>query len=180
MRRKILTALLLALLANVTTNSWSADSNSQQQPFPQFSDPVPAADNSQPGYMDNARELVMRALSMLGVNYKFGGSTPSAGFDCSGLVDHVFREVSGLILPRRSEAMSKVGDKVDKDVLQPGDLVFFNTRNKHPYSHVGIYIGDDRFVHAPSRGGQVEISNLDSRYWQKHYSGARRVTPPTP
>lgn len=126
------------------------------------------------GYFDRARELALQALALIGVNYKYGGNTPDGGFDCSGLVSHVFREVTGLVLPRDSRAMSKVGDNVNKTELQPGDLVFFNTR-RQPFSHVGIYIGDERFVHAPSAGREVEISNFHSSYWQKRYNGARRV-----
>ncbi len=126
------------------------------------------------GYFDRARELVIHALALIGVNYKYGGGSPDNGFDCSGLVSHVFQEVIGLALPRNSRAMSRVGEKVDETELQPGDLVFFNTRRR-PFSHVGIYIGDARFVHAPSRGRDVEVSNLRSRYWNKRYNGARRV-----
>ena len=126
------------------------------------------------GYLDRARELAIQALALIGVNYKYGGNAPDGGFDCSGLVSHVFREVTGLVLPRDSQAMSKVGDKINKTELQPGDLVFFNTR-RHPFSHVGIYIGEQRFVHAPSGGREVEISDLHSDYWQKRYNGARRV-----
>ena len=127
------------------------------------------------GYFDSARELVIRTLALIGINYKYGGGSPDSGFDCSGLVSHVFQEVFGLTLPRDSQAMSKVGEKVDKTELQPGDLVFFNTRRR-PFSHVGIYIGEERFVHAPSRGRDVEVSNLHSRYWNKRYNGARRVS----
>ncbi len=126
------------------------------------------------GYFERARELVIRALALIGVNYKYGGGSPDGGFDCSGLVSHVFREVIGLTLPRDSQAMSRVGEKVDKTELQPGDLVFFNTRRR-PFSHVGIYIGEERFVHAPSRGRDVEVSNLHSRYWNTRFNGARRV-----
>lgn len=127
-------------------------------------------------YLDSAGELVIQALALIGVNYKYGGGSPDSGFDCSGLVSHVFREVAGIVLPRNSRAMSKVGENVGKSDLQPGDLVFFNTLRR-PFSHVGIYIGEQRFVHAPSRGGEVEVSDLHSRYWQKHYNGARRVKP---
>ena len=126
------------------------------------------------GYFDRARELVIHALALIGVNYKYGGGSPDSGFDCSGLVNHVFQEVIGLTLPRDSQAMSRVGEKVDKTELQPGDLVFFNTRRR-PFSHVGIYIGEERFVHAPSRGRDVEVSNLHSRYWNTRFNGARRV-----
>ena len=127
------------------------------------------------GYFERARELVINALALIGVNYKFGGRSPDDGFDCSGLVAHVFREAVGLVLPRDSQSMSKVGDKVDKAELQPGDLVFFNTR-RQPYSHVGIYIGEQRFVHAPSGGRNVEVVNMGDRYWQQRYNGARRVS----
>jgi len=126
------------------------------------------------GYFDRAHELVVHTLALIGVNYKYGGGSPDSGFDCSGLVSHVFQEVIGLTLPRNSQAMSRVGKKVEKTNLQPGDLVFFNTRRR-PFSHVGIYIGEERFVHAPSRGRDVEVSNLHSRYWNKRYNGARRV-----
>jgi cell wall-associated NlpC family hydrolase len=135
---------------------------------------APAASAPGSSYLDSARELVIQALALIGVNYKYGGGSPDSGFDCSGLVSHVFREVAGIVLPRDSRAMSKVGEKVGKSDLQPGDLVFFDTLRR-PFSHVGIYIGGQRFVHAPSRGGEVEVSDLHSRYWQKHYNGARRV-----
>jgi cell wall-associated NlpC family hydrolase len=86
----------------------------------------------------------------------------------------VFQQVAGMVLPRNSQSMSKVGEKIDKIDLQPGDLVFFNTR-RQPNSHVGIYIGDERFVHAPSRGGEVEISDMQESYWKKRFNGARRL-----
>ena len=127
------------------------------------------------GYFERARELVINALALIGVHYKFGGRTPDDGFDCSGLVAHVFREAIGLVLPRDSQAMSKVGNKIDQGELQPGDLVFFNTR-RQPFSHVGIYIGEHRFVHAPSRGRNVEVVDMSERYWQQRYNGARRVS----
>ncbi|HWP86285.1 MAG TPA: C40 family peptidase, partial [Burkholderiales bacterium] len=118
--------------------------------------------------------VTIQALSFLGVNFKWGSSNPERGFDCSGLVTHVFQQVAGMVLPRNSQSMSKVGEKIDKVDLQPGDLVFFNTR-RQPNSHVGIYIGDERFVHAPSRGGEVEISDMQEGYWKKRFNGARRL-----
>ncbi len=136
-----------------------------------------AAANTLPkGYFDRAGELVIHALSLIGVKYKWGGNDPDAGLDCSGLVSHVFNEVTGMILPRDSRSMSKVGAPVDKTDLQPGDLVFFNTLRK-PFSHVGIYIGEDRFVHAPRRGREVEVSELRDGYWKKRFNGARRLLP---
>ena len=133
-----------------------------------------ARDQASDNYLSRAREVTIQALSFLGVNYKWGSSNPERGFDCSGLVTHVFQQVAGLVLPRNSQSMSKVGEKIDKLDLQPGDLVFFNTR-RQPNSHVGIYIGDERFVHAPSRGGEVEISDMQESYWKKRFNGARRL-----
>src|SRR4051812_1101857 len=134
----------------------------------------PSDQSSNPGYLQRARDITAQALSFLGVNYKWGSSSPERGFDCSGLVMHVFQQVTGLVLPRNSQSMSKVGEKIDKTDLQPGDLVFFNTRRR-PNSHVGIYIGDEQFVHAPGRGGEVEISDMQESYWKKRFTGARRM-----
>ncbi|MGH8618885.1 MAG: C40 family peptidase [Burkholderiales bacterium] len=148
-------------------------------PCPAWADevaPVPEP-TSAPGYLDRARELVVQALSLIGVRYKFGGNSPDSGLDCSGFVNYVFRQAEGKQLPRDAVAMSKVGDKVDAPDLQPGDLVFFNTRRR-PYSHVGIYVGEQRFIHAPSRGREVEVVDMTDRYWRTRYNGARRVSPP--
>jgi cell wall-associated NlpC family hydrolase len=125
-------------------------------------------------YLSRARELVIQALGLLGVTYRYGGDSPDTGFDCSGLVRHVFGEAAGLTLPHNARGMSRVGGKIARDELQPGDLVFFNTL-RQPYSHVGIYVGEQRFIHAPSRGGEVEIVNMADPYWQNRYNGARRV-----
>jgi cell wall-associated NlpC family hydrolase len=127
------------------------------------------------GYLARASELAVHALALIGINYKYGSNSPEKGFDCSGLVSHVFQEVAGVVLPRNSQSLAKVGAKVEPTELQPGDLVFFNTRRR-AFSHVGIYIGDARFVHAPSRGGEVEISDMHGRYWKTRYNGARRVS----
>ena len=127
------------------------------------------------GYLERAGDLAIHALALIGVNYKYGSNSPERGFDCSGLVSHVFKEVAGILLPRNSQSMSKVGEQVEKSELQPGDLVFFNTRHR-AFSHVGIYIGEARFVHAPSRGREVEVTDMRDGYWQKRYNGARRVS----
>jgi len=121
-----------------------------------------------------AQDVALYALGLIGVNYKFGGNSPETGLDCSGLVWHVFQEVTGVSLPRTAREMSSLGAKVTIADLKPGDLVFFNTR-RFAFSHVGIYLGDNRFVHAPSRGSDVRIASLDQSYWQKHFNGARRV-----
>ena len=119
-------------------------------------------------------EVVFRALSLLGVRYQFGGNSPDTGLDCSGLVRLVFHETLGLPLPRRSEEISRVGGSIATTELQPGDLVFFNTLRR-AFSHVGIYIGNNQFVHAPSSGGSIRVENLGSDYWVRRFDGARRV-----
>lgn len=121
-----------------------------------------------------ARELALHALSQIGVPYRYGGSSPDIGFDCSGLVNYVYSRGVGMALPRNTQAMSEYGSSVSADELQPGDLVFFDTMRK-PYSHVGIYVGEQRFIHAPTTGGAVELVDMRVRYWQSRYSGARRL-----
>jgi len=124
--------------------------------------------------LQRAQDLVLYAFSLIGVDYKFGGSTPDSGLDCSGLVRYVFQEVTGVTLPRTAQELSRLGKKVDPRDLKPGDLVFFNTR-RFAFSHVGIFLGDGRFIHAPSRGREVEIVAFDGPYWKRRFDGARRL-----
>jgi hypothetical protein len=122
----------------------------------------------------SAQDLTAFALGLLGVDYKYGGETPESGLDCSGLVRYVFQQVTGVTLPRTARELSRIGDKVALSDLEPGDLVFFNTR-RFAFSHVGIYLGGNRFIHAPARGREVEIAEIDRSFWQKHFNGARRL-----
>ena len=122
-------------------------------------------------------DVLLRSMSFLGLPYKYGGGTPETGFDCSGLVRWVFGEVLGINMPRRAEEISRVGTAVSIDQLKPGDLVFYNTLRR-TFSHVGIYLGNNRFIHAPSSGGGVRIEDLTTPYWTQRFSGARRITPP--
>ena len=126
------------------------------------------------GVLGHAQEFALRALSFIGVRYKWGGNSPDTGFDCSGLIRYVYSQITGQAQPRNANDLSQVGETVDRTELQPGDLVFFNTLRK-PFSHVGIYLGESRFLHAPSRGGSVEIVDMSQRYWQSRYNGARRL-----
>jgi len=120
-------------------------------------------------------DIPMYAVSLVGTPYRPGGSDPQQGLDCSGFVNHVFRQTAGLQLPRESQAISQIGLELDPAELQPGDLVFFNTLDR-PFSHVGIYLGDNRFVHAASsRSSGVMLSSLSDRYWSLRFEGARRV-----
>jgi cell wall-associated NlpC family hydrolase len=125
-------------------------------------------------FTDRAASLAIEAMSLVGIHYKLGGSSPEHGLDCSGLVRYVFREANGTELPRTSSEISRVGEKVDKKDLQPGDLVFFNTLRR-AFSHVGIYLGDNKFIHAPSSGGAVRVDSMDLDYWKARFNGARRI-----
>jgi cell wall-associated NlpC family hydrolase len=122
-----------------------------------------------------AQDLVFRALSLVGVNYRRGGDSPQTGLDCSGLVRLVFHDVLGMDLPHRAEAISHFGQKIGKEQLQPGDLIFFNTLQRG-FSHVGIYLGDGQFVHAPSSGGEVRVEDMNQPYWLRRFNGARRIS----
>jgi cell wall-associated NlpC family hydrolase len=128
---------------------------------------------------NRASELVLNAMGMIGIRYKYGGNTPENGLDCSGLVRYVFKEAWGKDLPRTAKEMSRVGQKVDTKDLQPGDLVFYNTLRRG-FSHVGIYLGDNKFIHSPSTGGEVRIESMDISYWKKRFNGARRISAPAP
>ncbi|SUA89059.1 C40 family peptidase [Pandoraea pulmonicola] len=123
---------------------------------------------------DKASDVVLGALNYIGVRYKYGGNTPDSGLDCSGFVRYVFQDTLNFMLPRRSEEMSQVGERIAKTDLKPGDLVFFNTMRRS-FSHVGIYIGGDKFVHAPATGGKIRVEDLRESYWSARYNGARRV-----
>ena len=125
-------------------------------------------------YTDAAGQLVDEALSYLGIRYRFGGTSPATGLDCSGLVLNVFRNAVGLDLPRTAREMANLGDKIGRQDLKPGDLVFFNTMRR-TFSHVGIYLGDGKFVHAPSSGGKVRVESIATRYWAQRFTGARRL-----
>ena len=120
--------------------------------------------------------LTKHALTQLGIDYRYGGDAPDEGFDCSGLIYYSAQESLGLRLPRRSADMARVGQKIDRQQLALGDLVFFNTLGNR-YSHVGIYLGNQLFVHAPSSGGEVRVENMGKRYWASRYTGARRIDP---
>jgi cell wall-associated NlpC family hydrolase len=147
-----------------------------------FSQPVHADDEATTqeaavkplSFVDRTSRMAIEALSLIGIHYKRGGNNPEHGLDCSGLVRYVFKESNGKELPRTSAEISKVGERVEKEDLQPGDLVFFKTL-KHAFSHVGIYLGDNKFVHAPAAGGKVRIESMDLQYWKKRFNGARRI-----
>lgn len=133
-----------------------------------------------PNFVDHSvgrEEISIQAMSLVGVPYRWGGNTPEAGFDCSGLVRYVVDRAASVNLPRTTADMSTRGESVEPDEVAPGDLIFFNTTGR-PHSHVGIYVGKLRFVNAPSTGGTVRLDYLTNPYWAKRFDGIRRVAPP--
>lgn len=124
---------------------------------------------------DKASELVFTAIGFLGVPYRRGGSSVETGFDCSGFVKAMYEQTVGLILPRRAEQQAASTQKIERADLQPGDLVFFNTMRR-AFSHVGIYVGDGKFIHSPKPGAEVRVEDMGISYWATRFDGARRVT----
>ena len=125
---------------------------------------------------NRASELVVNAMGFLGVPYRRGGSTVESGFDCSGFVRAMYQQTVGLVLPRKAEQQAAATEKIEKRDLAPGDLVFFNTMRR-TFSHVGIYIGDGKFIHSPKPGSEVRVENMAESYWSRRFDGARRVAP---
>ncbi|MHB9118421.1 MAG: C40 family peptidase [Burkholderiales bacterium] len=120
------------------------------------------------------REVVMYAFGLINTDYRFGGSNPESGLDCSGMVSYIFENAVGLKLPHNAAQIAELGRDIDMDDLQPGDLVFFNTEHRS-FSHVGIYIGNNRFIHAPSSNGKIKISSLKNSYYAHHLEAARSL-----
>ena len=160
--------LCCVLALSLCVSAWSADTPAAE--------PATALGKLH-DFTNHASDLALHAMSMLGIRYKYGGNTPENGLDCSGLVRYVFKQAWGADLPRTSHEISQVGQRVDKQDLRPGDLVFYNTLRRG-FSHVGIYLGEDKFIHSPSAGGEVRIESMDLGYWKKRFNGARRMADP--
>ena len=160
--KKLLPILLLLLC--------SACGTTQRE----FSAPRPGSVGPQ---NDAMNDLAIYAMSLADTPYRYGGNSPVDGFDCSGFVRYVFEKSLEWKLPRTTQEMSRMGEQLEEDQLRPGDLVFFNTQ-QHPYSHVGIYVGDNRFVHAPKSGKSITVANMREHYWRVRYDGARRIRQP--
>ncbi len=126
----------------------------------------------------DATVVVSRALDLLGTPYRFGGNSPAAGFDCSGLIHYIYRETAGIELPRTVAGLGALRTPAPAaNALRPGDVVLFSIERGGRVDHAGIYVGDGDFIHAPSSGGQVRVEPLGARYWQRSYRGARRILP---
>ncbi|HZH42898.1 MAG TPA: C40 family peptidase [Lysobacter sp.] len=151
----------------------AAPGTAVRRPAPPAS-PSPAWSTATPADPVAANAVLMRAISLVGTPYRYGGNTPEGGFDCSGLVNYVFRDTVDLRLPRSSRELAAwQGRPIAPERLAPADLVFFGSGGT--VTHVGIYVGEGRFVHAPSTGGTVRLDRLDGPYWRSRYSGAKRV-----
>lgn len=153
-------------------NQFNQDSNSNAgTPLMPIRVNPPAAEQSS----GSADELIKSAMGLLGVAYRYGGTSARTGFDCSGFMQHIFRRTMDLNLPRTSAEQAKMGTHVNRSELQPGDMVFFRTMGRGRISHVGLYIGNNRFIHAPRTGKNIEITSLSNKYWGSKYAFGRRV-----
>ncbi|HQU78053.1 MAG TPA: C40 family peptidase [Azonexus sp.] len=163
--RKVLSSFLLAIActsASITAIATEQVRKSEEQPS--FFE----------RYTNAAQDVILQGLKLVGVRYRFGGNDEDSGLDCSGFVRLVFKNSVGAQLPRTAAEMSQVGQRVDTTQLKPGDLVFFNTMRR-TFSHVGIYLGDNHFLHAPRTGAEVRVESMEDSYWIKRYNGARRI-----
>jgi cell wall-associated NlpC family hydrolase len=138
--------------------------------FPRFSS-LPDFDKE---VSAGTEDISIAAIGLVGVPYRYGGNTPKGGFDCSGLIGYVYQNTANKKLPRTTEEIGQIGISLGNNTPAPGDLVFFNTQGSR-YSHVGIYVGKGRFVHAPSKGGTVRLEKITSSYWSQRYTEARRI-----
>jgi cell wall-associated NlpC family hydrolase len=163
--RKFLSSLLLGVsfASAVVTASATESAHKADEPQSFFE-----------RYTNVAQDVILQGLKLVGVRYRFGGNDEDKGLDCSGFVRLVFKDSLGAQLPRTAAEMSQVGQRIDTSQLKPGDLVFFNTMRR-AFSHVGIYLGDNHFLHAPRTGAEVRVENMEDSYWIKRYNGARRI-----
>lgn len=162
--RKVIRAIILSCFVALTATVTHA---SELQRGPQDSSFLER-------YTSAAQDVILQGLKLVGVRYRLGGSDADKGLDCSGFVQVVYKDSIGALLPRTAREMSEVGQKIDPSQLKPGDLVFFNTMRR-AFSHVGIYLGDNHFLHAPRAGAEVRVESMENSYWTQRYNGARRI-----
>lgn len=169
---KLVAALMVCALG---TAAWAEPTeNNAPNHFLSKQGVVTALDETRQNVKTTASQLVLNAMGLMGVPYKRGGTSATTGFDCSGFVRTMYEQTLGLVLPRRAADQAKAAQTIPKTELQPGDLVFFNTLHR-AFSHVGIYIGDGKFIHSPSAGSSVRVDDMSESYWSKRFNGARRV-----
>jgi cell wall-associated NlpC family hydrolase len=162
----------VALLIGVFALAACGTAPKRPQPSAAVDSIAPVAGAGLPGHLAN--EVLFLAISLVGTPYRYGGNTPDSGFDCSGLIGYVFREAAALRLPRTTRELKALrGSDIVRGALRSGDLVFFGSRGR--VDHAGIYVGEGRFVHAPSSGGTVRLDALDGHYWRDHFLGGKRL-----
>ncbi|MFZ2391440.1 C40 family peptidase [Rhodoferax sp.] len=171
-------ALLSSLLIAASVHAAPAESPDDLNRFLNDKGLLSQMDQVRQRVTNKASDLVVNALGFLGVPYQMGGNSVETGFDCSGFVKAMYEQTVGLILPRKAEQQAAATQHIDRTELQPGDLVFFNTLRR-AFSHVGIYIGDGKFIHSPKPGAQVRVESMGVSYWSHRFDGARRVVTPS-
>ncbi len=177
---QFLTAMVLGVFTSIAKANPGVESSAKEAPKPE----VRIESNSSyfarfthqvvDSVSTKTEALINEAMQLIGVRYRWNGDLPQSGLDASGFVRFVFRDKLGFLLPPKSSQMSKVGKPISREELEPGDLVFFNTM-RLTFSHVGIYVGDNKFIHSPSKGSAVRVDDLASAYWDKRFDGARRL-----
>lgn len=187
--RLLISLVVLALLAGCSSTSNTPRQSSVAMPAPAVK---PAATPNSSTYSRSKKysthapsvrtlppvnqDIVFHAIGLVGIPYRYGGSSPETGFDCSGLINYVYREAVGMALPRTTAGLNALSAKNPPvGSLQPGDLVLFAMNGGNRVNHAGIYVGDGRFLHAPSTGGKVRVDSMQANFWQRTYTGARRV-----
>ena len=170
-------SILLLLLASAGAQAMPPPADDDLQQFIVDQGLLTTLEQMGHAVTDRASDLVVNSMGFLGVPYRRGGNSSETGFDCSGFVRAMYQSTIGLVLPRRANEQAAATQKIDKQDLQPGDLVFFNTMRR-AFSHVGIYIGEGKFIHSPKPGAQVRVESLGQGYWQRRFDGARRVLGP--
>ena len=164
-------AIILALFAVVATAGATFSSSALAETGAQHDEKKSFLER----YSNAAQDVLLKGLELVGIRYRAGGASSDAGLDCSGYVQLVYREAAGLVLPRTAREQANVGEEVvGKAELKPGDLVFFNTMRR-AFSHVGIYLGDNYFLHSPRNGSAVRVESMQNSYWVQRYNGARRL-----
>ena len=167
-------ATLIALLLAASAHAAPPGASDDMSQFLAEKGLLAKLDQVRESVSNTASDLVFTAMGFLGVPYRRGGNTAETGFDCSGFVRAMYQQTVGLILPRKAEQQAAATETIDRSELKPGDLVFFNTMRR-TFSHVGIYIGEGKFIHSPKPGAEVRVESMSIAYWAHRFDGARRV-----
>jgi cell wall-associated NlpC family hydrolase len=176
---RLFTALLIALIFTVSAHATPSGANDEIDKLLIDKGLLAKIDQVRQSVGVKASELVFTAMGFLGVPYRRGGNSVETGFDCSGFVRAIYSQTVGLILPRNAAQQAAATERIDRADLQPGDLVFFNTMRR-AFSHVGIYVGEGKFIHSPKPGSEVRVEDMGLSYWSRRFDGARRVQTPAP